>query len=204
MTDTLDPIDPVDPILIDVPEQIESERLLIRAPRPGDGPMVNAAIAESIPELRPWMPWAQEVPSLEHSETFARNAAIRFASREDLTMLLLRRDTGEFVGASGLHRMDWKLRSFEVGYWCRTSCTGNGYIAEAVRRLALLAFETFSARRFEARMDSLNERSWRVVERLGFTFEGTLRQDSLAPSGEPRDSRVYSILKLDDLDPSPP
>jgi len=45
-----------DPILRDFPERFESERLLIRAPLPRDGANVHAAIAESLDELRPWMP----------------------------------------------------------------------------------------------------------------------------------------------------
>jgi RimJ/RimL family protein N-acetyltransferase len=41
-------------------------------------------------------------------------------------------------------------------------------------------------------MDSRNVRSGRVAERAGFTFEGVLRQDTLDPSGQARDTRVYS------------
>ena len=37
--------------------------------------------------------------------------------------------------------------------------------------------------------------SWRVAERLGFTLEGILRQDSLTPQGEPRDTRVYARVR---------
>ena len=62
-----------------------------------------------------------------------------------------------------------------------------------------MAFTSLSARRFEVRMDDTNERSWRIAERLGFTLEGILRQDTRAPSGELRDTRVYSIVALDEL-----
>jgi hypothetical protein len=42
-----------EPILRDIPEQLESERLVIRCPRPGDGSAIHEAIAESLDELRP-------------------------------------------------------------------------------------------------------------------------------------------------------
>ena len=187
-----------EPILLDVPEQIDTERLLIRPPRPGDGAAVNVAVRESFNELKPWMPWAQEIPSVEQSEIFARESAARFARREDLALLLFERSSGELLGASGLHRIDWSVPAFEVGYWCRTSRTGRGYISEAVRGICKMAFTSLSARRFEARMDDTNERSWRIAERLGFTLEGILRQDTRAPSGELRDTRVYSIVALDE------
>jgi RimJ/RimL family protein N-acetyltransferase len=188
-----------EPILLDVPEQIDTERLLIRPPRLGDGAAVNGAVRESFNELQPWMPWAEEIPSVEQSEIFARESAARFARREDLPMLLFERSSGELLGASGLHRIDWSVPAFEVGYWCRTSRTGRGYISEAVRGICKMAFTSLSARRFEARMDDTNERSWRIAERLGFTLEGILRQDTRAPSGELRDTRVYSIIALDEL-----
>jgi RimJ/RimL family protein N-acetyltransferase len=188
-----------EPILLDVPEQIDTERLLIRPPRLGDGAAVNVAVRESFNELQPWMPWAEEIPSVEQSEIFARESAARFARREELPLLLFERSSGELVGASGLHRIDWSVPAFEVGYWCRTSRTGRGYISEAVRGICKMAFTSLSARRFEARMDDTNERSWRIAERLGFTLEGILRQDTRAPSGELRDTRVYSIIALDEL-----
>ena len=188
-----------EPILLDVPEQIDTDRLLIRPPRLGDGAAINAAVQESFAELKRWMPWAQEIPSIEQSEIFARESAARFARREDLPLLLFERDTDRLIGASGLHRIDWSVPSFEVGYWCRTSCVGRGYISEAVRGICRTAFTLLSARRFEARMDDTNERSWRVAERLGFKLEGILRGESRAPSGEVRDTRVYSIVALDEL-----
>jgi RimJ/RimL family protein N-acetyltransferase len=188
-----------EPILRDVPEQIDTERLLIRPPRLGDGAAVNVAIRESFNELQPWMSWAREIPSVEQSEIFARESAARFARREELPLLLFERSSGELLGASGLHRIDWSVPAFEVGYWCRTSCTGRGYISEAVRGICKMAFTSLSARRFEVRMDDTNERSWRIAERLGFTLEGILRQDTRAPSGELRDTRVYSILALAEL-----
>ena len=44
-------------------------------------------------------------------------------------------------------------------------------------------------------MDDTNERSRRVAERCGFALEGVLRGDTLAPSGEPRDTRVYALTR---------
>ena len=42
------------PLLLDFPDAIETERLLIRAPRPGDGAALNAATIASLDHLRPW------------------------------------------------------------------------------------------------------------------------------------------------------
>jgi ribosomal-protein-serine acetyltransferase len=65
--------------------------------------------------------------------------------REDLLLLL--RGTRTFVGNSGLHRIHWEGPKFEIGYWCRTRFTGQGYVTEAVRGISAFAFDTLGARR---------------------------------------------------------
>ncbi|WP_274365658.1 GNAT family N-acetyltransferase [Paenibacillus thermotolerans] len=184
-----------DPIMLQFPESFESERLIIRAPQWGDGLKVNEGVKESIKELRPWMPWAQSVPTAEQSEIGIRKARMQFLERTDLMLLLTLKDTGELVGCSGLHRIDWKARKFETGYWVRTSFAGQGYITEAVRAITDFAISDLQANRIEIRCDSRNARSARVAERLGFTLEGILRREQCDVTGLPRDTMVFSKVK---------
>ena len=64
-----------------------------------------------------------------------------------------------------------------------------------MRALARMAFDALDARRVEIRMDDNNERSWRVAERAGFTFEALLRFDAVTPTGEPRSTRIYARVR---------
>ena len=189
----------MEPILIDVPERLDTERLILRAPRAGDGALVNEAICASQAELAPWMPWAGTAPTLAESEAHCRRQQGRFILREDFVWLLLRRgDDGseaELVGGTGLHRIDWTLRKFEIGYWRKTGAHGHGFVTEAVRAVSRLAFDVLDARRVEIRMDDRNARSWRVAERAGFTLEALLRFDSATPAGEPRSTRIYARVR---------
>ena len=186
-----------------MPERLETERLILRVPRAGDGALVNEAICASQAELAPWMPWAGSAPTLDESEAHCRRQQARFLLREDFVWLMLRRsvlggdgDTGsELVGGAGLHRIDWALRKFEIGYWRRTGCEGQGFVTEAVRALTRLAFDGLDARRVEIRMDDRNARSWRVAERAGFTLEALLRFDSATSAGEPRSTRIYARVR---------
>lgn len=188
-----------DPVLIQVPERLLTERLVIAAPRAGLGQALNAAVCESLDDLRPWMPWAQTAPSIEESEAVMRNLQAKFILRSDLTYQFYLREpgserAGRLLGGTGLHRLDWAVRRFEIGYWIRTSAQGQGYVSEAVQALAGMAFDELRARRVEIRMDERNLRSRAVAERCGFEFEGVLRRDTLCPSGELRDTRVYSRI----------
>jgi RimJ/RimL family protein N-acetyltransferase len=189
----------MEPILLDVPERIDTERLVLRAPRRGDGTIVNEAIRASHAELAPWMPWAGTLPTVDESEAHCRRQQARFLLREDFVLLIFERGVGgaegRLVGGTGLHRIDWAVRKFEIGYWRRTGCEGQGYATEAVRAIARLAFDGLEARRVEIRMDDRNERSWRVAERAGFTLEALLRFDSVTPTGEPRSTRIYARVR---------
>ena len=189
----------MEPLLEFVPELIPTPRLIIRTARASDAAAVNAAVAESLDALRPYMPWAQTAPSLAQTEGECRRMQAKFLLREDLPMLMFERDAegaeAGYIGGTGLHRIDWAVRRFEVGYWCRSSRVGRGFVGEAVEAITRAAFEQLRARRVEVRMDDDNERSWRVAERAGFVLEGVLRSDSLTPTGEPRDTRVYAMTR---------
>ena len=185
----------MDALLLDLPESFESDRLTIRAPRPGDGPEVNAAIRETFDDLKTWMPWAQQMPTLEESEIFVRRAQCQFLAREDLTLFLFLKGTDTLVGGSGLHRINWDIPKFEIGYWCRKRFQGRGYMTESTEAIVQFAFETLGAKRVEIRCDLKNVRSQRIPDRLGFKLEGTLRNDALSPSGELRDTLVFAKIK---------
>jgi RimJ/RimL family protein N-acetyltransferase len=185
----------MNPLLLDFPEEFESERLLVRAPRVGDGVELNALVHTSVEELRPWMPWVTPVPTVEQSEESVRKAIGRWKLREDLRLHLYLKSTGEFIGGSGLHRINWEVPKFEIGYWIGSRFTGKGYITEAVDRIARFAFEELRARRVEIRCDDRNVRSIGVAERAGFLLEGILRNDSRSTGGEIRSTRIYAKIR---------
>ena len=183
----------LEPSTLEIPEEIRSERLWLRAPHPQYAVEMNEAIRESIDELRPWMDWAQQAPGLRESIDQQLRAREAFLAREDLQLILFCGD--RLVGSSGLHRIDWKIPKFEIGYWVRTSEVGRGYASEAVSTIARFAFEQLSARRVEIRSSARNQRSRAVPERLGFDLEGILRNDSQEPDGTVRDTAIYAQVR---------
>lgn len=187
--------DEMNPILLSFPESFETGRLLIRAPQWGDGAVMNAAILESLEELRPWLPFARTAPTLEESEAFTREARLAFLRRRELHMRLYHKETGAFIGCSGLHRIDWDIRSFEIGYWVRTSCAGQGYITEAVNGITDFAVSVLGANRLEIRCSARNARSAAVAERAGFKLEAVLRSSRRGESGELEDSKIYAKVR---------
>jgi RimJ/RimL family protein N-acetyltransferase len=185
----------MNPVLIDFPDRFKTARLEIRAPKPGDGAALNGAVLESWAEISPWVPWAKKRPSVEDSETVVRESMARFILRQDLMLLLFEKETATFVGGCGLHRINWDVPSFEIGYWVRTKFAGQGYITEAVKALADFAFSALGARRVHLQCDARNVRSQRVAERAGFALEASLHQSSLANDGTLADMMIYARLR---------
>lgn len=178
------------------PDSFETERLLIRAPRPGDGTELYAAVGESLAELKPWMPWASEPRSPSAAEQNVIQAHADFLLRRDLRLhLYLRSDPATMVGGSGLHRIDWDVPRFEIGYWIRTRFSGHGYITEAVRGIAAFAFRELNAERLEIWCDVRNERSAAVARRVGFRHEATLRHNRRDNHGELTSAHGFGMLR---------
>ena len=185
------------PILFDFPYSFDTERLTVRGPLPGDGKEVHTAVVESLDELKPWMPWAVgKVLNEEQYEVRLREGQLKFLSREDLWMMPLLKGTNTIIGGCGLHRIDWNVPKFEIGYWVRTSYARQGYITEVAASLTDFAFDTLGAKRVEIRCDSLNVRSAAIPKRLGFDHEATLRHhDRNHLTNKLRDTLVFAKVR---------
>ncbi|MDR3428595.1 GNAT family N-acetyltransferase [Silvimonas sp.] len=188
----------LDPFTLNIPTEIITSRLILRPPMAGDGTAVYAAVCESLTALRQFpasLPWAVAEPSVASSEEWCQQRHADFLARKDLAMLAWHRETGELVLATGLHRLDWAVPKFELGFWCRSSKQGQGLVSEAARALLGLAWETLGARRVEALCDAANLPSRRVCERIGMTLEGVMRNERITPTGELCDTCVYAAIK---------
>ena len=183
---------------IPYPLELTTERLVIRSPSQEAAEGLRAGIEESLDELRPWMPWADHALTPAEAEENCSNAAQRFKDGTDHRLHFFLKDSNLFLGGSGLHRIDWSVPSVEIGYWIRSSQTGNGYVSEAVDAIARYAFDELSAKRVVIIASADNEKSWRVAERLGFALEGTLRNDHRNTDGRLRDTRIYAKTAEDD------
>lgn len=183
-------------LLIDMPMPIRTPRLLLRPRSPGEGAELFEAVQETLGQLVPWMPWASNEYSVDEAEAHCRHALARFLLREDMTLSIYNAAGTRLLGSTGIHKPDWQRRCFELGYWVRASEQGKGYITEAVNALTRYVFEVLDARRVEIHCDSRNERSLKVMERLGYEREGLLRAHGLGSHGEARDTLLSARIDL--------
>jgi RimJ/RimL family protein N-acetyltransferase len=192
-------MDCVEPTLLNVPEEFFTERLQLRMPDVVDAPEVNAAVRETWEALNRWLPWAKVVPEVEETEEVMRTAIEKYGQRTDFMFLICAKPLGEYAGAIGLHLKSKDVPRYEIGYWCRASCEGRGYISEAVREVTRIAFELLNAQRVEILADTENSRSAAVAVRCGFAREGVMRNWYRNHSDDVRDMTLFSMIREDYL-----
>jgi [ribosomal protein S5]-alanine N-acetyltransferase len=101
---------------------------------------------------------------------------------------------GVFIGWCGLTRWNPEYRSASMGYCLDDAAWGHGYATEGARAVLQWAFDTLDLNRVQAEADTRNVASARVLEKLGFLREGTLREDCVV-NGDVSDSGVYGLLR---------
>lgn len=82
----------------------------------------------------------------------------------------------------------------EIGWSLDPAYQGQGFATEAVRAAIDLCFGPLRLRRVYAECFAANERSWRLMERLGMRREAHTIRDSLHRSGEWMDGFTYALL----------
>jgi RimJ/RimL family protein N-acetyltransferase len=101
---------------------------------------------------------------------------------------------GSFIGWCSLTRWNPDYRSASLTYCLDDGAWGHGYATEGVRALLQWAFDTLDLNRVQAEADTRNVASARVLEKLGFVREGTLREDCVV-NGDVSDSWVYGLIR---------
>jgi ribosomal-protein-serine acetyltransferase len=185
----------------EVPMPILTPRLMIKPRHLGEGKIIARAIAESLDHLKPYMPFAQAVPTEEEAEENCQKSIKDFESRTNFNLSIYDLEGKIFIGSTGIHRPNWEVRSFEIGYWVHKDFLGQGMILEAANAVTRYAFEQFKARRVEMRCDARNLGSFELMKKLGFVQEGLLRKDSLGVDGTLTDTIIAARCDLYGLRP---
>ena len=119
------------------------------------------------------------------------------SSQDDPLFFAILDPGGEPVGMASYLRINPDMGSIEVGHIHYSPLVQRTRAAtEAMYLMARRAFDELGYRRYEWKCDDLNAGSRRAAERLGFTYEGTFRQDRIVKARN-RDTAWYSITDVE-------
>jgi len=110
-----------------------------------------------------------------------------------VTYAVTTRKTNELIGLMAISIHSTFNRG-ELAYWVGKPYWGQGYGTEAAKALLQYGFEVLQLNRIYAQSFTTNPGSWRIMEKIGLKYEGTLRQHA-SRFGEYYDLAQYGILK---------
>lgn len=172
---------------------LETERLLLRALAPRDAEPLFTIMRDP-GAMRFW-----DMPPLRELETMREILASQLAEMQSghaRYWAVSLKGTPGTIGACDLSEIDHYHRRAELGFLFHPSWWGNGYACEAMRAIIAHTFATSEIERLWARLHAGNEACARLLERLGFSYEGRLFGHVLR-DGERRDCLLYGRLKGD-------
>lgn len=101
------------------------------------------------------------------------------------------------VGSIGVFRQgNIHRQTAELGYYVAEEYWGKGIMTEAVKQICECVFDKSDIIRIYAEPFAYNIASWRVLEKAGFRYEGTLRSNAVK-NGKVIDMKMYSLLKTE-------
>jgi len=156
--------------------ELDTARLTLRKFRVSDAPVVEElAGAVEVAEMTLNIPHPYEVGLAE--EWFQTHQS-DYELGEGVVFAMVNKETLDLIGAIGLIITPRYSRA-ELGYWIGKPFWGKGFATEAAHELLRFGFQELKLNRIYATHMTQNPASGRVMEKLGMTREGILRQHAL-------------------------
>ncbi|MDQ2997057.1 MAG: GNAT family N-acetyltransferase [Chloroflexota bacterium] len=155
--------------------QLQTERLSLRPHRADDWAAVGAYANH--PGLLRYQP--DDVRSPEQMQAHLQHlvAAQQREPRTSYHFAIILEANQRLIGWCGLSIKDRERQIAELGYDHDRTCWGMGYMTEAARAVIGWGFTTLKLHRIFAECHPANAASIRVMQKLGMTYEGHLREN---------------------------
>jgi ribosomal-protein-alanine N-acetyltransferase len=174
--------------------QIDTPTLRLRPVQADDLPALLAINGD--PEVTRFLPYRHWTGLTDARAWFDRMQALRDDAGA-AQLVLQRQGDGELLGTLLLFRPELGSARAEIGYVLGRAHWGRGWMRQAVAAACGHAFTHLGVRRIEAEVNPANVASCRLLQRVGFTLEGTLRQRWCGADGVPYDVHAFGLLASD-------
>lgn len=168
---------------------LETERLMLTAWSKKDAAALFAYAKN--PNVGPHAGWKP------HESERESKRIIKEIFLTGMTWKITWKETGQVIGSIGLEEDRHRpfIASKELGYSLSEEFWGRGIMTEAGKAIMDYAFTRLNLIMMAVQTGPDNLRSQSVIEKLGFHYEGTLRQTYRTYDDSVRDARVYSVTK---------
>ena len=170
---------------------LQTKRLFLRPIAVSDAPALFEARGDA--EVMRYWDWPEQ-DSAEAVREVLRQHIPELTSETTRWWVVALSSDGPAIGECDLSEIDRHHGRAEVGFLFARAHWGKGYAREAMERVIEDAFHGLELERLWARCHDGNTASVRLLEGLGFTYEGRLRSH-IVRDGERRDCLIYGRLR---------
>ena len=171
---------------------LSNERLLLRQFTEDDWLGVHRyASQEIVCRYQAWGPNTEE-DSIGFVKQVIKDASQQ--PRKRFAFAIVTKNNEQMIGAGELTIRDLSNRNGEIAYIVNPEYWGRGIATDVATLLIEYGFSKLKLHRIFATCDPRNKGSSKVLEKVGMTLEGRIREDLFIKDGW-RDSLLYSVLE---------
>lgn len=168
-------------------------RFALRPFRRRDVATLHEAVMASVPELAEWLPWAVGYERAV-AQRFIRESSAAWSEGRAFDFTVRPHDNlDSHVGNVSVWWVSQQNHVGEIGYWVRSDMTSQGVGTEITAKAMQIGFEEIGLHKIVLRIAVGNVGSEHIARKLGYTFEGTLR-DEVKVGNRWLDHTVWSLL----------
>ena len=168
----------------------------LSTPRNDFAPALLQVIEQNKHELSTWITWVAGIQSLNDVKKLLWEQQLFNKGGQAFTLYIL--DQNLIVGSVAFTRINKRDRIGELGYWLSQSAQGKGLVTHCCHKIIEYGFQSLALNRVEIRVPSANKKSLAVPKRLGFQWEGKLRE-ALFINDQFHDLEVFGLVKKDHI-----
>ena len=142
--------------------------------------------------LSKWLPWAHSYRGIGDTLAFIKRARQEFCDQQAGHYIIFHEQ--QVCGMLSLFNLHADNNACDLGYWLASSKQGEGIITQSVAYVLPHVFTTLHKHKAVIRCAMDNQLSRNIPERLGFVFEGILRDSEKLREGYVSHA-VYSLLQ---------
>ncbi|MEO1432837.1 MAG: GNAT family N-acetyltransferase [Cyanobacteria bacterium J06632_19] len=116
--------------------------------------------------------------NITETASFIRNSLEGMKNQHELILVILNKNSQEFLGCAGIHRINTKHPEF--GIWLKKAAHRQGYGLEAIAAMKNWCEENLDSEYFTYRVDEENYPSRRIPEKLGGQIVRTYQKRNLS------------------------
>jgi len=172
---------------------LETGRLILRRFKPNDAEYMfkNWATDYEVSKFLSWNPHKD----LNETKRIVDSWLNDYVKNNCYNWAIELKDFGNIIGQICVVSLSEKYYSCEVEYSLGRLFWGKGIMTEALKAVIGYLFNEIGMNRIEAKHNTLNPASGKVMQKSGMKHEGILRQVQVDKNGHYNDLAVYSILK---------